>query len=684
MGFATGYRIETLAPFVESLISDGEFVGETVLFIQPNDMDLKRYLKERGVRTPLFDASSYPFSDVMLARWFAYRDYLQRRIAKGRRYRNILITDVRDVIFQKRLFSTPCEALEFQFEAPEPRIGACPTNSLWVRSWFGETALAALAEKRITCAGTVTGRQDGVLNYLDAMTRLIAGLPEAGPATGGDQGVHNYIAHNAMIEDATFLDNYRRAATLHYIDGASLRADKCGRVVNPDGSVSELAHQWDRHPHLVVAIEAQADKRRRTTNDPTRRRPLLLGNRVKRVVRPVAELNERLRRKFRRILPPSRRRFDAAVSSSRIAQESMKAEIASLRVRLEEAFAAHRDLLQRLEHKQSADASHLSGELAKIALEAAKAEIAPSQKETSVHRELLDRLERRLGEHARQLETAVAALSDRDFILERLLTASPAARPPGASEAVARMGAPAVSIILPTYNRARFVAEAIESVRAQVFTEWELIVVDDGSDDDTRDVVASFLSDRRIRYLHQTNGGASAARNHGVEATEAPLVAYIDSDCLWYPQYLYCAVDYLATHPDVDLVYGALVTELHGLGDSNVLWRPFDRSALIAGNFIDTNVIVHRRELLAKHKNWDPRLSRVNDWDLVLRFTAEKPAYALPVLAAYYRSCDKIRVTDTGPVDHEVSIIREKLKMETSGESEGLGVDANRHIGDSR
>jgi hypothetical protein len=284
MGFATGYRIETIAPFVESLISDGEFVGEAVLFIRPNDLVLKTYLRQRGIRTPLFQAEAYPFSDVMLARWFAYRDYLQRRIAKGKRYRNVLITDVRDVIFQKPLFSKPCEALEFQFEAPEPRIGSCPINSHWVRKGFGERALAALAEKRITCAGTVAGQQNGILHYIDAMTRLIGALPtEALTSTGIDQGVHNYIGHNAMIDDAVFLDNYRRVATLHYVDGASLRADACGRVVNPDGAISEVAHQWDRHSHLVAAIEAQANRRRLATSVPIRRRLRLLTNWIKNV-----------------------------------------------------------------------------------------------------------------------------------------------------------------------------------------------------------------------------------------------------------------------------------------------------------------------------------------------------------------------------------------------------------------
>ena len=276
----------------------------------------------------------------------------------------------------------------------------------------------------------------------------------------------------------------------------------------------------------------------------------------------------------------------------------------------------------------------------------------------------VDRLESELREQRATLEAAIRALRGRDFVLERFLTASSAARPPGASRAVAALGVPAASIVLPTYNRAAYVGEAIDSVRAQVFADWELIVVDDGSEDDTAAVVARYRADPRIRYLRQPRGGCGAARNRGLAETRAPLVAYIDSDNLWYPEYLACAVDYLATHPEVDLVYGALVTELHGLETSHLFWRPFDRAALVAGNFIDTNVIVHRRALLAKYGDWDPRLHRLGDWDLALRFTADKPAQPLAVLATRYRSCDAIRVSEVDPMDPEMAIMREKLKLD--------------------
>lgn len=251
-----------------------------------------------------------------------------------------------------------------------------------------------------------------------------------------------------------------------------------------------------------------------------------------------------------------------------------------------------------------------------------------------------------LAEAKRLGATERDELHQRCLLLEQLLTGTRAARPPGALAAVARLPQPAVAVILPTYNRGAFIAEAIASVQAQSFQNWELVVVDDGSTDDTQAAVASFAIDPRIRYLWQDRAGVAVARNRGLAETLAPLVAYLDSDNLWYPDFLSRAVDCLATEPDVDLVYGALVTEWHHLDNSCILWSLFDREKLLASNFIDTNVLVHRRSLAIRLGGWDNTLDRLVDWDLVLRYTAEKPARALNVLAAYYRRCDDQRVTD--------------------------------------
>lgn len=237
--------------------------------------------------------------------------------------------------------------------------------------------------------------------------------------------------------------------------------------------------------------------------------------------------------------------------------------------------------------------------------------------------------------------------ADEIYKLQQLLTGTAAARPPHAVKNVARLGSPAISVIMPTHNRAHFIGEAISSVQNQSFTDWELLIVDDGSIDTTREEVATFLSDPRIRYVYKAQSGCANSRNYGVSLARAPLIAYLDDDNLYYPDFLFRAVDCLATQPDIDLIYGALVTYAHGLNRQCILWQPFNRKILKKRNFLDTNVIVHRRELIEKYGGWDENFARIADWDIALRFTADKPAHALNVLAAFYRVCDDQRLSVT-------------------------------------
>ncbi|NOS80980.1 MAG: glycosyltransferase family 2 protein [Nitrospira sp.] len=97
---------------------------------------------------------------------------------------------------------------------------------------------------------------------------------------------------------------------------------------------------------------------------------------------------------------------------------------------------------------------------------------------------------------------------------------------------------PKISIIIPTYNRALFVTEAIDSVMAQTFRDYEVIVVDDGSTDNTKDVLLRY--GERIRYIYQSNSGVGAARNAGVRCAVGEWLAFLDSDDIWLPEYLSC------------------------------------------------------------------------------------------------------------------------------------------------
>ena len=125
-----------------------------------------------------------------------------------------------------------------------------------------------------------------------------------------------------------------------------------------------------------------------------------------------------------------------------------------------------------------------------------------------------------------------------------------------------------VSIILPTYNRARFLTEAFEAIRNQQFSDWELIVVDDGSTDNTRELVDNLARSisQPVLYIYQENQGAYGARNTGLDHAAGKYFAFYDSDDLWLPHHLADCVTALEHNPDVDWVYGACQIVDHAMG----------------------------------------------------------------------------------------------------------------------
>lgn len=107
---------------------------------------------------------------------------------------------------------------------------------------------------------------------------------------------------------------------------------------------------------------------------------------------------------------------------------------------------------------------------------------------------------------------------------------------------------PAVSIIMPVFNRRYLVGRAIDSVKQQSYSDWELIIIDDGSTDGTADAIDT--SDTRVRVLRQTNAGANAARNTGIAASRGRYIAFLDSDDEWLPHFLTLTTAFLEHHPD--------------------------------------------------------------------------------------------------------------------------------------
>jgi glycosyltransferase involved in cell wall biosynthesis len=331
----------------------------------------------------------------------------------------------------------------------------------------------------------------------------------------------------------------------------------------------------------------------------------------------------------------------------------MLAAFARIGIDLRPALRRARDAMLRPARQEfAADTAAVRQQFdARIAEIAARLDAEATRRQT---------LEAQLAHASALLEAERTERRSRQILLEMIVTESSRPRSPQAAQFLRETRSPVVSVILPTRDRARFLCEAIASVQAQHFADWELIIVDDGSMDDTAAVVAQYLEDKRIRYLQRPAQGVSAARNYGLQQARGVFVAYLDSDNVWYPGFLAAAVDALASEPAVNLVYGVLVTDSHSLNGTRLLWAPFDRDRLLCANYIDQNVVVHRKSLIERYGAFDEKLARLNDWDLILRYTEHVPARPLAVLAARYRVCDDLRVTATRPFGPESFAIKRK------------------------
>ena len=225
------------------------------------------------------------------------------------------------------------------------------------------------------------------------------------------------------------------------------------------------------------------------------------------------------------------------------------------------------------------------------------------------------------------------------------------------------------SVVIPTYNRADVVLNAIASVLAQTRPPAEVIVVDDGSSDDTAARVRA-LADPRVRYLRQANAGVSAARNAGVRAARAEVVAFLDSDDVWKREKLAHDLEILERHPEVDAVFTDL--DKHD-GDRYVAsfaraCPPF--AALLARHAGDDPIVFDarelrlllleevpimpsafaiRREVFERLGGFDTSWRSWEDWELFLRLTAlgGRLAYVDRPLATLTISSDSLHVLDS-------------------------------------
>lgn len=207
-----------------------------------------------------------------------------------------------------------------------------------------------------------------------------------------------------------------------------------------------------------------------------------------------------------------------------------------------------------------------------------------------------------------------------------------------------------VSVITPSRNRARLLPAALASLQAQRYPNWEWLVVDDGSTDDTAEVLAALARDEpRLRCLSTTGLGATSARNVGLDAARGELIAYLDDDNRMAPLWLHAVVWAFSRWPEHTALYGARLIDdpslLHGDGPGSmpgVQFEPYDRPTLRRGNFADMGTIAHRASAGVR---FDEDTYWFGDWDLFLQLTEAQPPLELPVVALHYTTAQADRLS---------------------------------------
>lgn len=231
------------------------------------------------------------------------------------------------------------------------------------------------------------------------------------------------------------------------------------------------------------------------------------------------------------------------------------------------------------------------------------------------------------------------------------------------------MTAPEVSVVLTTYNRSALVSRAIESVLNQTFTDFELIVVDDFSTDDTPDVVSVYEDDDRVDYVrHDRNRHLSASRNTGIERASGEFVAFLDDDDEWLPTKLEKQVRELRRSAQtVGLVYcwmdyydgETVVEERHPSYEGDIF-----SEALVGQPIGNGSTLLVRREVFEEVGVFDESLTRGIDGDFIRRLARDYHVKHVPeVLVRYHIGHEEQRITRRDEAGIENAIEGQKLKL---------------------
>ncbi len=194
-----------------------------------------------------------------------------------------------------------------------------------------------------------------------------------------------------------------------------------------------------------------------------------------------------------------------------------------------------------------------------------------------------------------------------------------------------------ISIIVPCYNIAEFLGETLDSVLAQSYTDWECIIIDDGSIDSTANIAEEYIrKDDRFKYIHQKNKGLAGARNTGIKKSSGKYILPLDGDDLIAASYIEKAVKILEEKEEIKVVYAFA----RFFGAKSNIWRlrNYSYKQLLLGNRIFCSC-VYRRVDYDRVKGYDETMSVYEDWDFLIRLLyPDAQVFRIPEVLFFYRT----------------------------------------------